>query len=527
MNGSPEPATDSDPIWKWLGGKWALVALCLVLLVVALYAEEDWRGAAEWNQAQAEIAAAGESLDPKKFIPPPVPDDQNFAALPIFEVDIDPSWGVDPVGMHRAFARINVNNIPAYPETKHDPDQLPFVGDWLKADEPDLPAIQKEMAELCDRRGIKPPARTLPLDMFELLCPALGQLRAADKTRPYSRFNVIYNAKPANDMSWASVAGSRELAKVLLYEEQLALSEHRPDLAFTDLKMGWKINFGLRNEALLYAGVFATHGQAIQLGVIAQGLGQHAWKRDQLVELDGDLGAIDDLAMARLCVRGNVAIEVVPSTDYLKKHRSEIPDQLFGRPTPTHFGLSPVGEFIATTIAMLLPDGWMDDWKSQNVRLNLLGAVKVVDPEKHRAYPEKQAKAASLVTGSKSTHFWNVILLRNMSFGLDEMEPFAYAQVEIDEARIACRLERFHLDHGSYPASLADLAPAYGTELPHDVMNGEPYHYKVLPDGTYLLYSVGWDQVDDGGKEAASQYHYYAIDADWVWHNHPHAKKSK
>jgi hypothetical protein len=179
-----------------------------------------------------------------------------------------------------------------------------------------------------------------------------------------------------------------------------------------------------------------------------------------------------------------------------------------------------------TTIALLLPDGWLDDGKSQNVRLNLLGAVKVVDPEKHRAYPERLTKATSSATGSTSFKLWNDIVLRNVSFGLDEMEWFAYAQVQIDEARIACRLERFRLDHGHYPASLAELSPAYGTDLPHDVMNGDPYHYKALPDGTYLLYSVGWDQVDDGGKEGSGEYH-SSNDPDWVWHNHPQAKKSK
>ncbi len=527
MNGSPEPASDSDPIWKWLGGKWALVALCLVLLIVALYVEEDWRGAAEWSQAQAEITAAGESLDPKKFIPPPVPDDQNFAALPIFEVDFNPGYGATPVGTGRAFSRINLYNIPSNPETKHEPDQLPFLGDWSKALEPDLPAIQMQMAGLAYHGGFKPTANASPLDLLNLLCPALEQLRAADKTRPLCRFNVFYKAKPPDSMPWSGVAGPRDVTRALSYEEQLALVENRPDLAFADLKVGWKINSGLRNEALLYAGYYATAGQSLQINVVAQGLYQHAWNHDQLAELDSDLGAIDDLAMARLSVRGNTAIIEIPTTDYLKQRRSAIPDQLFGPRLPGRPRPAPVAEFIVTTIALLLPDGWLDDAKSQNARLNLLGAVKIVDPETHRAYPERRTKAMSLVTGSTSIKLWNDIFLRNVSFGLDEMERFAYAQVQLDEARIACRLERFRLDHGRYPAALAELSPAYGTDLPHDVLNGDPYHYKVLPDGTYLLYSVGWDQVDDGGKEGAGEHHYFTTDPDWVWHNHPQAKKSK
>lgn len=527
MNGSPDPANDSDPIWKWLGGKWSLVALCLILLIVALYVEEDWRGAAEWNQTQAEIAAAGESLDPKKFIPPPVPDDQSFAALPIFKVEMISDWDADAVGMKRAFARINPYSIPTYPETSHARDQLPFLGNWQKEQEPDLPTIQMQMAGVCYSHGVKVSAGTTPLDLFELLCPALADLRAADQTHPLCRFDVFYSFRPAIEMPWASMAGCRQLVTVLAYEERLALLQHRPDLALADLKIGWKVDSGLRNEALLLSDIIARACQASQLQVIAQGLSQHVWNQQQLAELDGDLGAVDDLAAARLGVRGNVAILAVPSTDYFKKHRSMLPDMLFGPPSLGKPRPPAISEFIATSLSMLLPDGWMDEWKAQDATINLLGTVKIVDPEKHRAYPEQEVKTLHLIEDSKKTWLWNTLTLRNVRFSVEEMQRVAYAQVQIDEGRIACRLERFYLDHGHYPAALAELTPAYGTGLPHDVMNGEPYHYKLLPDGTYLLYSVAWDQKDDGGKEGAGEYHYYLDDPDWPWHNHPQAAKSK
>lgn len=48
-----------------------------------------------------------------------------------------------------------------------------------------------------------------------------------------------------------------------------------------------------------------------------------------------------------------------------------------------------------------------------------------------------------------------------------------------------------------------------------DVMNGEPLHYRVEPDGGYVVYSVAYDLKDDGGKidpkvNAKKQ-------LDWVW----------
>jgi hypothetical protein len=47
---------------------------------------------------------------------------------------------------------------------------------------------------------------------------------------------------------------------------------------------------------------------------------------------------------------------------------------------------------------------------------------------------------------------------------------------------------------GRLPATLADFAP----DAPVDRYSGEPYIYRVLPDG-FVVYSVGPDEKDDGG----------------------------
>ena len=68
---------------------WSL--LVLIALVILFYCEEDWRGARAWTKAQAEMVAQGISLDPKTYIPPPVPEAENFGALPIFRLEPAPS----------------------------------------------------------------------------------------------------------------------------------------------------------------------------------------------------------------------------------------------------------------------------------------------------------------------------------------------------------------------------------------------------------------------------------------------------
>ena len=52
-----------------------------------------------------------------------------------------------------------------------------------------------------------------------------------------------------------------------------------------------------------------------------------------------------------------------------------------------------------------------------------------------------------------------------------------------------------------------------------DPETGRPYRYRLNADGTYVLYSVGWNQRDDGGvevKEGNGVLRDYTK-GDWVW----------
>src|ERR1017187_2297886 len=64
----------------------------------------------------------------------------------------------------------------------------------------------------------------------------------------------------------------------------------------------------------------------------------------------------------------------------------------------------------------------------------------------------------------------------------------------------AVALERYRGRHGSYPDSLEKLAPEFLKNAPTDFMDGKPLRYRLMGDGRFLLYSVGLDCVDDGGK---------------------------
>jgi hypothetical protein len=79
---NPAPAQPRPGRWvrSW-EGLIVLGTIVLLLIVLLFYKEENSRGARDWAQAKSRFEAEGESVDPAKFTPPPVPEAQNFGAL--------------------------------------------------------------------------------------------------------------------------------------------------------------------------------------------------------------------------------------------------------------------------------------------------------------------------------------------------------------------------------------------------------------------------------------------------------------
>ena len=74
------------------------------------------------------------------------------------------------------------------------------------------------------------------------------------------------------------------------------------------------------------------------------------------------------------------------------------------------------------------------------------------------------------------------------------------AQLRLLVAEIALR--QYILANGSPPESLAALVPKYLSAVPVDPYNDEPLVYRRTAE-RYLLYSVGFNRIDDGGHRAS------------------------
>jgi len=85
-------------------------------------------------------------------------------------------------------------------------------------------------------------------------------------------------------------------------------------------------------------------------------------------------------------------------------------------------------------------------------------------------------------------------------------------QTLVNQALIVCGLERYRLAHGSYPEALDVLVPEFVEKMPPDIIGGQPLKYRRTGDSQFLLYSIGWNEQDDGGVPGKD-----AETGDWVW----------
>jgi hypothetical protein len=161
------------------------------------------------------------------------------------------------------------------------------------------------------------------------------------------------------------------------------------------------------------------------------------------------------------------------------------------------------------------PNGWLDQNLIANIKIreNILNALdasntvifpKKIDDETRRLENSLKSRSPFKILAS--------IAIPNYSKAL---QTTAHNQTMVNEAQIVCALERYHLTHGYYPETLDVLAPQFIEKIPHDIIGGGQLIYRRTNDGKFLLYSIGWNETDDGGRDGGNDF----ARSDWVWKN--------
>lgn len=118
---------------------------------------------------------------------------------------------------------------------------------------------------------------------------------------------------------------------------------------------------------------------------------------------------------------------------------------------------------------------------------------------------------------------WDFRVLMSQSLSL--MARMLNRVTTIETARqitiTAIALRRHQLRHGVHPPALSALVPEFIPAVPRDPVDGQPLRYRLNNDGTFLLYSVGEDGVDNGGDPIPANTNATSLawqrGRDWVW----------
>lgn len=486
-------------------------AAVLATLFAILWTVENVRGRKMWEKYRAELAARNVPLDLAKLVPPPVPDEQNLAAIPLvqdwFGKNKDQSFGTN---YDRSEAMLSKKGLGL--NERHLAD-LPAWAQALALAAKDE-TTNRFRSDTLTAATLREAAPAVLAGLAET-APALEALQAASK-RPSARYPINYTMNDPLGILLPHLTKLRSVGRHLQLRTsaQLALDEHAA--AHADVLLNLRLADSVKNEPVLISYLVRVACFQVAVHSVWEGLAERRWTEEELRTFQTALAQQNFVGDLKESLDGERAFGLL-AIDLMARG-------VYSASLTT--GANPDERNIEGNAAVflqhLVPRGWFQMEQYQYARLFEKQAEGVMDVSARRIFPDRlKTNLADLdremqeSAGLKAVGRHRVLARLLLPALGKTWNRAAIAQTAANQAVLGCALERYRLAHGSFPEKLESLVPAYLAVLPVEVMTGENYKYKLKADGTFLLYSVGWDQKDDGGvpgKELFDQ-----KSGDWVW----------
>jgi len=518
----------------WLCHRWrqqwrrALFLLaCFATAIALFYAEEDWRGSHAWNQFQRQAAVHGVPVDFASVVPPPVPADQNFALTPL--VSSSYAQMIDPTGHEIRPRNTNVVNRLTMHFWLVDGSKYPSVlSAWMNGNRMDLTAWQQYYRTLATQTNLlhfSTPPQSAAADVLQVLRrfdPDLEELRR-DSQLPFSRFPLEYDKENPAMILLPHLAALKCASQMLSLRATAELATGGGDPALADIKLSLRLTESVHSEPFLITHLVRIAMLQLTLQPVWEGLADHRWNATQLAELDAELGKLDFLTDYQTGM-GSDSVFVNREMEYVRRH----PDQYFDLTDNWPFGpkmVDPKSDLAMSIFSFchLVPCGWYAQNQLRYAR-DLADFYQPAVDVTNRLFAPALVRQGDAHMTNECQHLspYNILecLFLQWPMALDAGIKFAHGQSCLDLARVAIGLERYRLDQGKYPDSLTALAPQYLNPVPHDIIGGQPLHYRLTPDGQFVLYSIGWNERDDGGvslRVTGDLPESNLDQGDWVW----------
>lgn len=492
--------------FRWLFSRPALrlhtwVLVSLVTIVTLYYVGESWRGKRAWAAVQSDTAARGESLQFGSLATPPVPEDQDFAKAPgIAELLISPDTPREE-----------------WPFYHGKEDQWPSAS-WVSQQSTDLAAWQKFLHKQAVRQeffrkpGARPaapprateqratPARPEPQAPAAGMLLALEPFRTNLATLAAASHRTVMRVPLDFGKSYYAIedlirpsASLRDAGHLLSLRASAELAQGQAGLALQDVLLSLRLAELLREAPF---DLVHRHRQGMLMDCLQpvwEGLARHQWDDRQLAALEERLGKLSPLGDFNHVVRGET-LQLINLVDEGLAFVTGQPTEFVRRHPPDEAG----ERLLHAAVRILYPVGWLYQDKTWIYRFyerhaDPFQALSLRRQSREQFRAELRAIADPMLV--------NFVLPKVRHLFEQGAAASLAIQTFLEEAQTACALERFRLAQGQYPANLAALAPDYLRPVPVDLLapTRANLNYRRTPHGGFLLHSVGFNAVDDGG----------------------------
>ena len=491
------------------------VGVFILTLGVLVHQWANWAGARAWAQAAQSMTAEGETLNYRAVIDAPVPESENFGALPVFKnicLQTEDAEGLAADEVRKRLDRLRIppgkDGSPAdRPRTSTaavlgQPVNLAAWAEWLRKEGtlkvPDTgnaaqdileamaehDAVIKEMAAGLDRPSAQwTPAwktRELPGFTYSLPVPQYSTLQGL-----------------GNYLQLRATAAAQSGDAVKAHESLLILARISQATLREPFLIGSLV--AMSQIAMLHQGVWEVCNA--RLGTPAN-----------FDRLRVEIAKLQPTPALLMSLRAETAMS--SSTILWLRNQRDLAT-LNALADGLNADRSAVGMFF------LLPRGWFDANAAEIVSMSLKHLILPLRDKGLAASVDQQEVMDAELLKAKGEHLWN--LDKIMAFlTLPAMgkivQRAAYTESLVLQMQAACALESSYLTSQHYPDSLADMV------LPVDPLSQQPLSYRKEGKGGYRLWTPGFDLKDDDGMRGlkpgnpeGTKFNDAAYKGDWVW----------
>ncbi|MBA7694982.1 hypothetical protein ES703_103599 [subsurface metagenome] len=273
-------------------------------------------------------------------------------------------------------------------------------------------------------------------------------------------------------------------AKLLQLEAALHADNAEAELAARSITSSFGLARSLSKEPILVSQLVRIACQALAVSALEHAINKTEFTDEQLVNLSRTLANAEDLSGMTRAFAGErcagVSIFKAPASNIVT-----LLDETGNRPLP--LGVLAISLYRFAGLAD------MDAIMYVNLMEGYIEAAQLP--------PHKRQSASDAVVAKIGTIPKIHILLRMIMPALGRVTTIDVRVIaQLRTARVGFAIERYRLASGRLPDALSELVPAYLEAVPKDPFDDKELRYKKLDTG-FVVYSIGEDGNDDGGKE--------------------------